>query len=401
MGWIVTTTLLLGVQRLAPNFWDPPGDPVPLCILDPEAPLPVRRISPRAWRGLPSVGPTRALALADALWCGGAVGPEGINLTEITGIGALTAERILKSSASGSILWPSDWLPRSPPGKRGTSGVHLWKGAPMSPSPENLPVDSLPAPRVGFPEDLDVDRMDEVIAVALAEDRGAGDITSEGLLSKETRARARLVARDPGVLAGLGVFARTFELCDPHVECTLGAQDGERVEPGQELAVCVGTATGLLLAERTALNLLQRMSGIATQTARFVEAARGQARILDTRKTTPGLRALEKYAVRCGGGENHRFGLFDEAMIKENHLALADCDLEQALERLRREVGTGVRITAEASDKEEACAAVRGGADVILLDNFSPEGLLELCPRLRQQALDLGRKVELEASGGI
>ena len=115
MGWIVTTTLLLGVQRLAPNFWDPPGDPVPLCILDPEAPLPVRRISPRAWRGLPSVGPTRALALADALWCGGAVGPEGINLTEITGIGALTAERILKSSASGSILWPSDWLPRSPP----------------------------------------------------------------------------------------------------------------------------------------------------------------------------------------------------------------------------------------------------------------------------------------------
>jgi nicotinate-nucleotide pyrophosphorylase (carboxylating) len=209
------------------------------------------------------------------------------------------------------------------------------------------------------------------------------------------------VARDPGVLAGIGVFVRTFELCDPLVDFTLAAQDGERVEPDQELATCVGAAAGLLLAERTALNLLQRMSGIATQTARFVEAAAGQARILDTRKTTPGLRILEKYAVRCGGGENHRFGLFDEAMIKENHLALAGCDLEQALERLRREVGSGVRITAEANDKEEACAAVRGGADVILLDNFTPEGLSDLCSLLHDQARDLGREVELEASGGI
>jgi nicotinate-nucleotide pyrophosphorylase (carboxylating) len=248
---------------------------------------------------------------------------------------------------------------------------------------------------------LDGPRLDEVIAAALAEDRGAGDVTSEGLLPAASRARARLVARDAGVLAGIGVFARTFELCDPQVDFTLAAQDGERVEPDQELAICVGAAASLLLAERTALNLLQRMSGIATETARFVAAAAGQARILDTRKTTPGLRILEKYAVRCGGGENHRFGLFDEAMIKENHLALAGCDLEQALERLRREVGTGVRITAEASDKEEACAAVRGGADVILLDNFSPEGLLDLCPLLRDQARDLGREVELEASGGI
>ncbi|MBJ76917.1 MAG: nicotinate-nucleotide diphosphorylase (carboxylating) [Planctomycetes bacterium] len=248
---------------------------------------------------------------------------------------------------------------------------------------------------------MDGPRLDEVIAAALAEDRGAGDVTSEGLLPAASRARARLVARDAGVLAGIGVFARTFELCDPQVDFTLAAQDGERVEPDQELAICVGAAASLLLAERTALNLLQRMSGIATETARFVAAAAGQARILDTRKTTPGLRILEKYAVRCGGGENHRFGLFDEAMIKENHLALAGCDLEQALERLRREVGTGVRITAEASDKEEACAAVRGGADVILLDNFSPEGLLDLCPLLRDQARDLGREVELEASGGI
>ena len=277
----------------------------------------------------------------------------------------------------------------------------MWRGVPMSPSPENTPVNPLPAPRVGPPEALDRDRLDGGIAAALAEDRGAGDVTSEGLLAEGTRARARLVARDPGVLAGIGVFARTFELCDSEVDFTLAAQDGERVEPDQELATCAGVAAGLLLAERTALNLLQRMSGIATQTARFVEAAAGQARILDTRKTTPGLRILEKYAVRCGGGENHRFGLFDEAMIKENHLALAGCDLEQALERLRREVGRGVRITAEANDKEEACAAVRGGADVILLDNFTAEGLSDLCPLLHDQARDLGREVELEASGGI
>lgn len=277
----------------------------------------------------------------------------------------------------------------------------MWRGAPMSSSPDNTPVNPLPAPRVGPPEALDGARLDEVIAAALAEDRGAGDVTSEGLLPTGARARARLVARDPGVLAGIGVFARTFELCDPQVDFTLAVHDGQRVEPDQELATCVGTAAGLLLAERTALNLLQRMSGIATETARFVEAVAGRVRILDTRKTTPGLRTLEKYAVRCGGGENHRFGLFDEAMIKENHLALAGCDLEQALERLRREVGSDVRITAEASDKEEACAAVRGGADVILLDNFSTEDLLDLCPLLRDQARDLGREVELEASGGI
>lgn len=271
----------------------------------------------------------------------------------------------------------------------------------MSSAPEHPPVHSLPEPRVGPPEVLDREHVDEIVAAALAEDRGAGDVTSEGLLAVGTRARALLVAREAGVLAGLGVFARTFELCDPRVELTLAAQDGERVEPGQELATCEGDARGLLLAERTALNLLQRLSGIATQTARFVEAAAGQARILDTRKTTPGLRTLEKYAVRCGGGENHRFGLFDEAMIKENHLALAGCDLEHAVQRLRREVGPGVRITAEAKNELEARAAVRGGADVVLLDNFSPQGLLELCPLLLEQARDQGREVELEASGGI
>jgi len=226
-------------------------------------------------------------------------------------------------------------------------------------------------------------------------------VTSEGLLPAEVLAEARLVARDSGVLAGLDVFTRTFQLCDERVKFQVNARDGQRVEPDQELATLVGTARGMLLAERTALNLLQRMSGIATQTAQFVQEVGGQVRVLDTRKTTPGLRTLEKYAVRCGGGENHRFGLFDEAMIKENHLALAGCDLERALGLLRQEVGPSMRITAEASDRNEASAALRGGADVILLDNFSPAELRELCPVLRQQSQELGTKVELEASGGI
>lgn len=226
-----------------------------------------------------------------------------------------------------------------------------------------------------------------------------GDATSDGAIPVDRIAKARLVAKADGVLAGLDLFARVFELCDPTVRIERLARDGARTAPKQELLRMVGRARALLVGERTALNFIQRMSGTATLTSRYVERAGGRARILDTRKTTPGLRVLEKYAVRCGGGENHRFGLFDEAMVKNNHLDLAGKDLTALLVELRSKVGDGFVITAEARDEAEALAAVAGGADIVLLDNLSVPRMAALCPRLRAAAG--ARKVEIEASGGI
>ena len=243
--------------------------------------------------------------------------------------------------------------------------------------------------------------LDAALRRAIEEDRRSGDLTSESAIPAGTAAQARLVAKQAGVISGLPVFERCFELCDPRVEVTTEARDGDRVEPGAQLTCVRGDARALLLAERTALNFMQRMSGVATLTARFVQLAAGQARILDTRKTTPGLRAFEKYAVRCGGGENHRFGLFDQAMIKENHVALAGGDVESVTRKVRAAIGAEVLMTVEARDPEEAAAAVRGGADVVLLDNMTPGELRVLTPALRQLADSLGRAVQLEASGGI
>ncbi len=283
---------------------------------------------------------------------------------------------------------------------------------------------------------------------ALDEDRGGGDLTSFTAVLEKARARATLVAKGDGVLAGLAVFARTFELCDRRAKIELLAKDGSACKKGDVVARIEGSARALLLAERTALNFIQRLSGTATMTAKFVRLAReavdanaragdpsattrdasagsgdGNAkardasagagarpdagarsrapRILDTRKTTPGLRLLEKYAVRCGGGENHRFGLYDEVMVKENHIELAGRSIEAVLEDLRRAVGPGIRITSEARDEREALAGVDGGADVVLLDNMTPKELARLAPILRARAAERGRAVELEASGGV
>ena len=247
--------------------------------------------------------------------------------------------------------------------------------------------------------------IDRFVRPALEEDRGGGDLTSITAVPEKARARARLLAKSRGVLAGLDVFARTFELVDPGVKIAITQGDGTPFRPGDAIALVEGSARALLTAERTALNFVQRMSGTATLTARYVELARAgggaRARILDTRKTTPNLRLLEKYAVRCGGGENHRFGLYDEVMVKENHIELAGRPIVDVLRDLRRAVGPGVRITSEARDEKEARAGVEGGADVILLDNMSVAELARLVPLLREQARALGRAVELEASGGI
>jgi nicotinate-nucleotide pyrophosphorylase (carboxylating) len=277
------------------------------------------------------------------------------------------------------------------------------------------PSSALPPPRAGLPRPLETAEIDRFVRPALDEDRGGGDLTSFTAVPEKARARATLIAKGAGVLAGLPVFARTFELCDRRVKVELVAKDGATCKKGDVVARIEGSARALLLAERTALNFVQRLSGTATLTAKFVRLAREAVsgatgvpgtdpegpRILDTRKTTPGLRVLEKYAVRCGGGENHRFGLFDEVMVKENHIELAGRGIEAVLEDLRRAVGPGIRITSEARDEREAFAAVDGGADVVLLDNMTPKELARLSPLLKERAKERGRPVEIEASGGV
>jgi len=273
----------------------------------------------------------------------------------------------------------------------------------------------LPPPRSGPPPPLAPAEIERPVRNALDEDRGKGDLTSNTAVPEKARARASLIAKADGVLAGLAVFARTFEMCDRKVKIELLAQDGSKCRKDDVVALVEGSARALLLAERTALNFVQRLSGTATLTARFVRLAREAAgdkapRILDTRKTTPGLRVLEKYAVRCGGGENHRFGLYDEVMIKENHIELAGRSIEAVLSDLRSVLGPTVRITCEARDEGEALAAVDGGADVVLLDNIGAPELARLCPLLRARARErsqtartaqTARTVELEASGGV
>jgi nicotinate-nucleotide pyrophosphorylase (carboxylating) len=244
------------------------------------------------------------------------------------------------------------------------------------------------------------EEIERVVTTALAEDVGPGDLTTEAVVPPSRRARGRLIAKAAGTFCGRAAFVRVFERLDPTVRVEEGSSDGEVLQPGDTVLALEGEARALLIGERTALNLVQRLSGIATLTARFVAAAR-PARVLDTRKTTPGLRALEKYAVACGGGENHRHGLFDAAMVKNNHLDVAGSDLGALLATLRARYGPRLHVTAEARDEREALAAVAGDADVVLLDNFSPARLAALCPRLRAAASARARPLALEASGGI
>jgi len=234
-----------------------------------------------------------------------------------------------------------------------------------------------------------------LLRAALAEDLGrAGDLTSDAVLPRGARARGVLVARRAGVVAGLDVALATFRLLDPAVEIAPAAADGERTEPGRVLARLAGPAAPILAGERTALNLLGRLCGVATATADFVEAVRGSgAGIVCTRKTTPGLRALEKYAVRCGGGANHRFGLDDAVLIKDNHLAVAG-GVRAAVERARQHVGHLVKIEVEVGSAAELDEALELGVEAILLDNFELPALAAAVARVAGRAVT-------EASGGI
>ncbi|MBE3564999.1 MAG: carboxylating nicotinate-nucleotide diphosphorylase [Thermogemmatispora sp.] len=237
----------------------------------------------------------------------------------------------------------------------------------------------------------------DLIRQALIEDGAYRDLTTLCTVPAEAQAQAVLLARREGVVAGLAVALATFRLLDERVQSEARVCDGEAVIANQTLAVLSGPARALLSAERVALNFLGHLSGIATLTARCVRAVAGTGvRILDTRKTTPGLRALEKEAVRLGGGHNHRFGLSDGILIKDNHIKAAG-GLTAAIEAVRRQVPHLLKIEVECETLEEVRAAVRAGADVILLDNMEVEQLRQAVAFVRAETPGL----LLEASGGI
>jgi len=214
---------------------------------------------------------------------------------------------------------------------------------------------------------------------SLEEDLGRGDVTSDSLVPSDVDARAVVRSRGEGVIAGLDVAALVFEASDPRVKFTALTADGSTVGRGQDIAVVSGEARRLLRAERVALNFLQRLSGVATLTARYVEAIRGsRARIIDTRKTTPGLRALEKYAVRAGGGFNHRRDLSDAMLIKDNHLAVIAArglSLVTAVKNARESLPHTLKVEIEVDRLDQIPEALEAGADIILLDNMSTEDL--------------------------
>ncbi len=238
----------------------------------------------------------------------------------------------------------------------------------------------------------------ETIRRALAEDLGDGDITSDCFIPAGHVSKARIIAKEAAILAGAEVAAAVFREVDLSLTLDLPVPDGRRVEPGDAVLTACGPTRSLLAAERIALNFLQRLSGIATLTRRFVDAASGtKAVILDTRKTTPGLREFERLAVRAGGGTNHRFGLFDRVLAKDNHLAVTGdaAGIQRAIdEALRQKPGIAIEIEADTLDQVRMLCGLRG-VDVILLDNMSGTQLREAV------AIRAGRPVLLEASGGV
>ena len=246
--------------------------------------------------------------------------------------------------------------------------------------------------------DLPLSEVRSIVSRALTEDLGWGDITTDSLIAPDWQASGQALAKEPGVLAGIEVMALVFTTVDPSVRFAALKKDGEAFARGDVLATVSGPARSLLGAERVALNFVQRLSGIATETSRYVEAVKGlPVRIVETRKTTPGLRLLEKYAVRVGGGHNHRQNLSDGVLIKDNHLAAckaAGLNLAGVIERARQNVSHMVRIEVEVESVAEAIEAAEARADVIMLDNMSNA-------EMRRAVEAIAHRAQVEASGGV
>ena len=238
------------------------------------------------------------------------------------------------------------------------------------------------------------DEIRQLVRRALEEDVGSGDATTLATVPETARARAVMAAREAAVIAGLNFAATAFRELDSSVQIELSAADGARVAAGARLLTISGRAQAILTGERVALNFVQRLSGIATLTAQFVEAVKGTgARILDTRKTTPGLRRAEKYAVSCGGGKNHRVGLHDMILIKDNHLAALGGDIGRAVRRARERYPQ-LKVEVEADTLRQVEQAVAADVDFVLLDNMKPE-------QLREAVKLVAGRAKTEASGGV
>jgi len=242
------------------------------------------------------------------------------------------------------------------------------------------------------------EQIDEIINRALAEDLSSGDITTDTLISENWRGKAQVVVKAAGVLAGIEIARRVFLKVDPEIRMHVLIQDGTNVKPGDVAALVEGKFSGILKAERTAMNFLQHLSGVASETARYVEAVKGlRVKILDTRKTLPGLRVLEKYAVRMGGGHNHRMCLGDSVLIKDNHLAVLinqGLSLKEIVAKARREAPAHLKVEVEVKTPEETLQATEAGADIVMLDNMGLEAMRQAVRLVKGRAL-------IEASGGI
>lgn len=255
-------------------------------------------------------------------------------------------------------------------------------------------------------ETLSVQSFESIVRHALQEDAPWGDITSQIFVPASTHAIADLVAREAGVFCGGTVFATAMSLTDPATQTTLLKEEGAPFEKDETLATASGSARSLLQAERVALNFVQRLSGIATLTSKYVAAISGtKARIVDTRKTTPGLRLLERYAVRCGGGYNHRFSLSDAVMVKDNHLAALQenpLSLSEALRSARQELPHTTHVEVEVDRPDQIEAVLAAGVDTILLDNFTLDQLRASVQQIAGRALvEASGSVRLETVAGI
>ena len=241
---------------------------------------------------------------------------------------------------------------------------------------------------------LDKKQIDKIVLNALEEDMPYGDVTTDNLIPEEDVTEAKFIAKADGVIAGMPVAARVFELIDSRISIEILKNDGEKVSKGDIIAILNGPTAGILKGERTALNLMQRLSGIATRTNVFTELVKDyKVSVADTRKTTPGLRYLEKYAVRCGGGRNHRYSLSDAVMLKDNHIA-AGGGIIPAVAKVRANIPHTVKIEVEVEDMEMVRQAVESGAEIIMLDNMNEAAMAEAVKYIDGRAL-------VEASGDV